>query len=210
MVRTPRQGANGRPWRGMSRAGIGLALATVGIVAAACSSSTGSTSTTTTSSTVKAASSTSSTAASTSGSGSTAVVDTAVVPGLGTILVNSLGLTLYLFTTDKQSTSTCTGPCLAAWPALIASGHPTAGAGVNASLIGTVHNPSGTTQVTYNHWPLYTFVGDRAPGQARGQGNLTSGGYWWVLNPAGAAVHAMPSSTSGGGTGNGGGSGSGY
>ncbi len=196
MVRTSTQSTNGRPWRGMRGAGIGLALATVGIVGAACSSSSGSSATTTTPSTTQPSASTSSTSApSTSGSGSTAVVDTATVPGLGTILVNSSGRTLYLFTTDKQGPSTCTGPCLVAWPALVASGHPTAGSGVSASLLGTVQNANGTTQVTYNRWPLYTFVGDRAPGQARGQGNLTSGGYWWVLNPSGAAVHAMPSST---------------
>jgi predicted lipoprotein with Yx(FWY)xxD motif len=191
MVRTPKQGPSGRARRGMRRAGIGLALATVGVVAAACSSSPTASSSTTTASTATSSTTTSSTSA----SGSTAVVDTAVVPGLGTILVNSSGRTLYLFTTDKQSTSTCTGGCLMAWPPLVASGNPTAGSGVKASLLGTVRNPDGSTQVTYNHWPLYTFIGDRAPGQARGQGNLTSGGYWWVLGTNGMAVEAKASST---------------
>jgi Secreted repeat of unknown function len=74
---------------------------------------------------------------------------------------------------------------------------------VTASLLGTVRNPDGSTQVTYNHWPLYTFVGDSGPGMARGQGNLTSGGYWWVLGPNGMAIQktasSTTSSTSGGG-----------
>lgn len=192
MVRTPTEGPSGRPRRGMRRAGIGLALVTVGVMAAACSSSTtASSSTTTTSSTATS----STTKSSTSASGSSAVVDTAVVPGLGTILVNSSGRTLYLFTTDKQSTPTCTGGCLMAWPPLVASGSPTAGSGVKASLLGTVRNPDGSTQVTYNRWPLYTFIGDSAPGLARGQGNLTSGGYWWVVGTNGMAVEAKASST---------------
>ncbi len=187
MARTPTQSRSGKPRRGMRRVGIGLALVTVGIVAAACSSSpTANSSTTTT---------TSSTTTSSTASGSTAVVDTAVVPGLGTILVNSSGRTLYLFTTDKQSTNTCTSSCAAAWPALVASGNPTAGSGVKASLLGTVRNPDGSTQVTYNHWPLYTFIGDRAPGQANGQGKITFGGYWWVVGTNGMAVEAKASST---------------
>ena len=164
---------------------MGGSLLAVGVLAAACGSSSSSSTTTTTR------------APSSSSSSSSATVRTGSVPGLGTVLVNSAGRTLYLFTTDKQSTPTCAGGCAVAWPALTTTGTPTAGPGVRASLLGTVQGADGTTQVTYNHWPLYTFAGDAAVGEARGQGNLTDGGDWWVLDTAGSAVtHSASTSSS--------------
>ncbi len=209
MVRTPTERTSGiltsgRFQRGRRRPVIGLAFVTIGIVAAACGGSTSGSSSTTTTSSTKATSSTSSTTKSSTHSSSSATVDTADIPGLGTVLVNSSGRTLYLFTTDKQATPTCTGSCATAWPLLAANGTPTAGSGVGASLLGTVHNPNGSTQVTYNRWPLYTFIGDSGPGVAHGQGNFTSGGYWWVLNPQGMAVEAKASSTTSTSSGGGG------
>ncbi len=111
------------------------------------------------------------------------------------MLVNASGHTLYLFTTDKQSTSTCMGACLAAWPGLTATGQPTGGAGVTSSLLGTVRDTNGTVQVTYNKWPLYTFVGDSAAGEAKGQGAKTFGGIWWVVDVHGTAVTTTASSS---------------
>jgi predicted lipoprotein with Yx(FWY)xxD motif len=125
-----------------------------------------------------------------SGSGSSAstspAVDTATVAGLGTVLVNGAGDTLYLYEPDAQHAVTCTGGCAGAWPAL-AGGAAKAGSGVNASLLGTDAGPNGTQVVTYNHWPLYTFAGDKAPGEAKGQG---IGGVWWVVSPSGQAIQA--------------------
>jgi predicted lipoprotein with Yx(FWY)xxD motif len=125
-------------------------------------------------------------------------VGTASTP-LGTILVDSQGRTLYLFTHDSGSTSMCTGACATAWPPLVTSGAPTAAAGTNASLLGTAKRADGTTQVTYKGHPLYRFVKDVNPGQTNGQGLMAFGGSWFAVTPAGNqagqptnAKHAAP------------------
>lgn len=102
---------------------------------------------------------------------------------LGTFLVDGEGNTLYLFTADSPGTSTCEGQCLEAWPPL--TGEVTAGDGVDAGLIGTLERSDGTTQVSYNDWPLYYYAADTAPGSVSGQGVKD---VWWVVDPAGAAV----------------------
>ena len=80
--------------------------------------------------------------------------------GLGRILVDAGGRTLYLFEKDKNGKSACTGMCAAFWPPLIASGKPLVDAGAKASLLGTIRRADGRLQVTYNHHPLYTFAKD--------------------------------------------------
>jgi predicted lipoprotein with Yx(FWY)xxD motif len=70
---------------------------------------------------------------------------------LGDVLTDGGGLTLYLFTKDTATTSSCEGDCLAAWPAL--EGEPTAGDGADAGLIGTIERGDGTTQATYAGHP---------------------------------------------------------
>src|SRR5260370_20705738 len=95
---------------------------------------------------------------------------------LGTILVDSQGRTLYLFTRDSANTSTCSGPCAAAWPPLLSSGAATAASGANAALLGTTKRADGTTQVTYNGHPLYRFVQDQNAGATNGQGSTAFGG----------------------------------
>ena len=128
---------------------------------------------------------------------SAATVHAAKVAGLGTVLVNRSGRTLYLFNPDKQKMVTCTGQCAAVWPPLDVSGKPTAGSGIKASLLGTIKSPNGKTQVTYNHWPLYTFVDDSAAGQANGEGVTAFGGKWSAVTPAGtrAKIPSSPTST---------------
>ena len=91
------------------------------------------------------------------------------VPGVGTILVNGQGQTLYLLTSEQGGKITCTkaSGCTKFWPeTLLASGVTAAkaGGGVQASMLGTVTDASGNLEVTYNHWPLYTFVKDSGPG----------------------------------------------
>lgn len=121
-------------------------------------------------------------------------VRTGTVKGLGTVLVDGQGLTLYLFVPDKQSgTSTCYGTCAAGWPPLTlptGAAKPVAGPGVNAALLGTTHRTDGTTEITYNRWPLYTWQGDSEPGQATGQGLDNDGGLWYVVSPSGTAITA--------------------
>jgi len=108
---------------------------------------------------------------------------------IGRILVDSKGITLYDFVTDKGGVSGCYGACAALWPPLITKGKPHAGRGVRASLLGTTKRKDGKLEVTYNHHPLYYFVTDRKPGQTTGQGVNQFGGPWWVLSPAGREIH---------------------
>jgi predicted lipoprotein with Yx(FWY)xxD motif len=115
--------------------------------------------------------------------------------GLGRILVDGRGRTLYLFEKDKHGKSACTGQCAAFWPPLIASGKPVATAGAKASLLGTTKRPDGRRQITYNHHPLYTFVKDARKGQTNGEAINAFGAEWYALSAAGAKVGqvaAMP------------------
>jgi predicted lipoprotein with Yx(FWY)xxD motif len=107
---------------------------------------------------------------------------------LGKILVDSKGDTLYLWQADTGTASTCHGACASAWPPLTTTGKPIAGPGLSASKLGTTKRQDGTTEVTYNGHPLYTFVGDRAPGQAVGEGNQGFGAEWDVLSAAGNKI----------------------
>jgi predicted lipoprotein with Yx(FWY)xxD motif len=114
------------------------------------------------------------------------------VSGLGPVLVDGEGITLYLFATDQRGQpSRCYGICALQWPAdVLPSGvaAPVAGPGIEARLLGTAPRTDGTTQITYNGWPLYFWPPDRAPGKATGQALTNAGGRWYVLDPAGDAV----------------------
>ncbi|MFT3891393.1 MAG: hypothetical protein QM730_07140 [Anaerolineales bacterium] len=112
---------------------------------------------------------------------------------LGTFLVDQNGMTLYLFTKDTPNTTTCYDKCATAWPPLLTTGAPVAGDGVDASKLGTVTRTDGTTQVTYNGWPLYYYAQDKAPGDVTGQ---DVGGVWYVLSPAGDKVEEQATPTS--------------
>lgn len=105
---------------------------------------------------------------------------------LGNILVSSSGRTLYEFTRDHGNKNSCAAlrGCSAVWPSLKASGRPTAGSGVKASLLSTT---SGK-QVTYAGHPLYTYSGDSGPGQTSYVGAKTFGGTWYAINASGSAV----------------------
>ena len=122
---------------------------------------------------------------------------------LGSILVNSSGRTLYLFKADVGAKSACTGACAAAWPPLLTTGKPTAGAGLTASKLATTTRPGGKQQVTYNGHPLYLFIQDKKPGQTTGQGVTAFGAPWFALTPTGNQASG-PASSSGGGASSGG------
>lgn len=110
-----------------------------------------------------------------------------VIKGLGTILADSPGMTLYMYTPDRQGSSTCFLACQTAWPPLLLPKSvikPVAGPGINPALLGAVRRPDGEFQVTYNKWPLYLYRLDFAPGQVNGQAE--SMGLWWVLSVSGA------------------------
>jgi predicted lipoprotein with Yx(FWY)xxD motif len=147
-------------------------LMIAGLLVAACSSTANATATAAGGSTSK---------------GSAATVSIKTGPA-GTYLTDSAGKTLYLFVNDTSSSSTCTGTCLQAWPALITNGAPKAGAGVTASMLSTTTRGDGSTQVDYNNHPLYYYVGDNGAGDVNGQGVNANGGLWWLVAPSGDAI----------------------
>lgn len=110
----------------------------------------------------------------------------------GAHLVDGDGMALYLFTADAPGTSTCSGGCLDAWPALTTDGAPTAGDGVDATLLGTLTRADGTTQVTYADLPLYRYASDMAPGDTAGQG---VNGVWFLVAADGTAIGADAGAT---------------
>ena len=120
--------------------------------------------------------------------------------GLGRILVDSSGRTIYLFKKDSGTRSACSGACASAWPPVRASGKPIVGRGADASLVGTTARSDGTPQVTYNGQPLYLYEGDEKPGDTNGQGLTGFGAPWWVLSPAGNQVTGQASNSGGGGS----------
>jgi predicted lipoprotein with Yx(FWY)xxD motif len=108
--------------------------------------------------------------------------------GLGRILVNGRGRTLYLFEKDKHGKSTCSGNCAGFWPPLITSGKPLATAGARTSLLGTTKRADGRLQVTYNRHPLYSFIKDARKGQTNGEEVDAFGAEWYAVSAAGAKV----------------------
>ncbi|MEA2135107.1 MAG: hypothetical protein QOC68_3016 [Solirubrobacteraceae bacterium] len=108
---------------------------------------------------------------------------------LGKVLVNGKGVTLYLFMKDKNGKSACSGACAQAWPPLLTKGRPQASGGTSSAKLGTTRRSDGTTQVTYNGHPLYTFVLDHGkPGSTAGEGSKAFGAEWYVLGTNGNKI----------------------
>lgn len=129
--------------------------------------------------------------------------------GLGNILVDSQGHTLYLFDADTGTKSACGGPCAAAWPPLLTHGKPTVGSGVHTALVGTAERSDGTEQVTYNGHPLYLYAADNNTGDTKGEGITAFGAAWYVLSATGDQITSQQSSSSSSGNSSGSGA-SGY
>ena len=116
--------------------------------------------------------------------GGGAVTVVAAETDAGTSLVGTDGLTLYIFTSDTDGTSTCYDECAAAWPPFEVEAGATleAGDGVTGELA-TTERDDGTTQVTYEGMPLYYYASDSEPGDATGEG---VGDVWFIASPEGA------------------------
>ena len=180
-------------------------LAAFALTVSACASSGSSSATTGNTPAAGAGSSAPASSAPAAAGGSTV---TAKTIGSQQVLVDSKGMTLYWFAIDTSSTSKCSGSCLTFWPAV--KGPVTAGSGVTGTL-GPITRSDGTKQATYLGHPLYTFAGDKAPGDNKGNGLNESGGLWWEMTvsgstpPANAAAGSTSSpkstATSGGGGG---------
>jgi predicted lipoprotein with Yx(FWY)xxD motif len=119
--------------------------------------------------------------ASTSAGSSRALLKIASIGGVS-VLTNARGYTLYWFVPDTPAKSTCYGTCAVYWPPVL--GTPAAGSGVSGKL-GTIRRSVGAAQVTYDHHPLYTYVGDSAPGQASGNNINLNGGLWHEMTASG-------------------------
>ena len=162
-----------------------LAVAAAAVVLAACSSSG-------TSSTGSGGrTGTGSPAAGTAGS-----LKTATIGGV-TVLTSAKGFTLYSFAPDTPATSNCNGTCAQNWPPVKG---PVTASGVNGTF-GTIKRSDGSAQATFDGHPLYTFVGDTAPGQAKGNGLNAAGGLWHEITTSGSAAPVSTTSPGGGGNG---------
>jgi predicted lipoprotein with Yx(FWY)xxD motif len=107
-------------------------------------------------------------------SGGTVAIKTGKVGGV-TVLTNAKGLTVYTFAADSPGKSNCYSSCAAYWPPVI--GSPSHASGIPGTF-GTTTRTDGTKQVTWNGHPLYTYVSDGGPGQAKGNNLNLNGGLW--------------------------------
>ncbi len=108
--------------------------------------------------------------------------------GLGAVLVDAQGRTLYVFDGDPPGQSACSTTCAAIWPPLSTKGPPDAGQGAIHSELGSTRRSGGVLQVTYHGHPLYRYVGDSGAGQTSGEGLNQFGAQWWAISAAGQKV----------------------
>ncbi len=162
----------------LGAAGVAVAVLTL----AACSSS------------ANSATSTGSGGSGGSSSTSASVVKTAST-SIGKVLTNAKGYTIYWFSIDTPTASKCTGSCTTFWPPV--KGPVSAASGVSLpGKFGTIKRSDGTVQATYDGHPLYTYAGDKAPGQTKGNGLNLSGGLWTAMTPSGSKPAPSPSQSS--------------
>ena len=116
--------------------------------------------------------------------------------GSAMVLTNANGFTLYSFSPDTSTSSKCNGKCATVWPPVEG---PVTAAGITGTF-GTITRADGSTQATFDGHPLYAYVGDASPGQAKGNGLNAAGGLWTEITPSiSTAAGAGPSTGSGGG-----------
>lgn len=121
------------------------------------------------------------------------VVQARTISGLGAVITDGKGYTLYMYAPDHRGPSRCSGFCAQQWPPLVLPRgvtRPKAGPGVRAALLGTVRRGDGELQETYGGWPLYLWIGDTSPGEATGQADDM--GLWYVLSVTGAVDRGTP------------------
>jgi predicted lipoprotein with Yx(FWY)xxD motif len=112
---------------------------------------------------------------------------------IGSLLIDTRGRTLYLYTPDKANTSACYGQCASFWPPLLTTSKAVGKHGVKQSLLGTTKRKDGKLQVTYAGHPLYSFAGDSESGDVNGQGLQN---IWYAVSVNGARIQtAAPTET---------------
>lgn len=120
---------------------------------------------------------------------------------VGRVLVDPSRMTLYAFAADSKGHSACAGSCAVYWPPVPGADAPTTSTGSVSAEFGTIKRSDGSSQLTVNGYPMYTYAGDSSPGQANGQGKNLSGGLWWVVSPDGSWVKDTSAASSGAGGG---------
>jgi predicted lipoprotein with Yx(FWY)xxD motif len=115
--------------------------------------------------------------------------------GGATVLTNAKGFTLYSFAPDTPTTSNCNGTCAQNWPPVQG---PATAPGIKGTF-GTIKRSDGSAQATFDGHPLYTFVGDTAPGQNKGNGLNAAGGLWHEITTSGSVTAGGSTPGSGGG-----------
>lgn len=138
-----------------------------------------------------------------SGGQPSTMFETAKVSGVGTVLIDGHGRTVYILTSSSRKNVPCTDAsgCTKVWPDLpLPSGMSAAKAGMGAktSLLGTKKLSDGETYPTYNGWLMYEYTGDSGPGQANGEGIKSFGGTWYALTASGQPVMSSSSGSGGG------------
>jgi predicted lipoprotein with Yx(FWY)xxD motif len=116
----------------------------------------------------------------------------------GNVLVDAKGMTLYAFAPDSRGHSTCSGSCAAYWPPVSGKDAKAGATGKVTAHLGSIKRSDGSTQLTVDGYPMYTYVGDSAAGQDKGQGQNSSGGLWWVVSPTGSWIKSNTGSAQGG------------
>jgi predicted lipoprotein with Yx(FWY)xxD motif len=111
-------------------------------------------------------------------SAATATLSTQYAAGIGTVLTDTAGRTLYTFSKDQAGVSNCYDQCATYWPPLISDTAPTAPVGFTGA-IGSITRTDGAHQVTYNNAPLYYFIADKQPGDVHG---YAKNGIWFTVN----------------------------
>ncbi|GAA2698652.1 lipoprotein [Nonomuraea recticatena] len=105
--------------------------------------------------------------------------------GIGKIIVDAQGRTLYLFEKDTGGKSTCYGECAKEWPPYLTTDAPRAGEGAKADLVSTTTRDDGSKQVVYGKWPLYYYHDDKKAGDTTGHDKEEFGAEWYALTAAG-------------------------
>lgn len=110
---------------------------------------------------------------------------TSATSDYGDILWGPNHQAIYIWEREPSTTPQCYDDCAAAWPPVLTTSEPEAGAGIDTALLGTIKRSDGATQVTYNGHPLYYYAHE-GPGEVKCHNITTHGGLWWVINTNGS------------------------
>jgi predicted lipoprotein with Yx(FWY)xxD motif len=117
---------------------------------------------------------------------------------VGTHLTGARGRAIYLWSADKNGTSSCSSACAKVWPPVMALSTPGVSGSAVAADVGAVGRAGGGRQVTYKGHPLYYFSGDPSAGTTNGEGSKAFGAKWWLVSPSGSGLTHTSSSSAGG------------